>query len=209
MSKEQPAAASSELGVLIGAVQAEYETEIGSIVIDPREVPLAMMRRVAKLPFPTLAREREAAGFARSNIPIFARLIRERQYETLNRTVAEVEAKINLLARPERRVSVQAQANNARATFRAMSWMDQEVEALRFFDRGGAHAQISEIGISSVKIGGDLVTRADIRKKLKACGACSFARLTEMERQEKEAIDLEAANRVRRDRGEGLYHRNW
>src|SRR5579859_7795546 len=101
MSKEN-AAASSEMGVLIGAAQAEYETEITQIVVDPREIVLAMVRRVVKLSFPTLARERDSAGILRSYKPKFASLIRERQYETLNRIVAEVEVKINLLARPER-----------------------------------------------------------------------------------------------------------
>lgn len=202
MSKEQ-AAASIELGTLIGAACAEYETEIPEIVVDPREVPLAMERRVAKLRFPNLARESEAAALLRSSKPQFKELIKRRQYDELDRAVAEVESRIMRLTIPERVLSVQEQANKAHAIFRARSWTDEEIDGLgRWFNRS---AQISEIGVSSVKVGDDVVTRAEIRTKL----LCTKARLFEMERQEKEAIELEASNRERKQRGEGLYHRQW
>jgi hypothetical protein len=203
MSKEQ-AAAPSELGMLIGAAHAEYEAEIPEIVIDPKEVPLAMARKVAKLRFPNEAREREAAAILRRAKPQFIDLIRRRQYEALDRAVADVESQIMRLTIPERTLSVREQANKARASFRAKSWTTEEVDALgRYFDRSGA--LISEIGVSFVKVGDELITREQIRTKLKACGVITTA----MERQENEAIQLEAANRVRKERGESPFHRQW
>ncbi len=202
MSKEQ-AAASIELGTLIGAACAEYETAIPEIVVDPREVPLAMERRVKKLQFSNLAREREVAALMLTSLPQITELIERRQYDELDRAVAELESRIMRLTIPERVLSVQEQANKAREIFRARSWTDEEVDGLgRWFNRS---AQISEIGVSSVKVGDDLVTRAEIRSKL----LCTKARLFEMEGREKEAIELEASNRERKQRGEAPYHRQW
>jgi hypothetical protein len=87
-----------------------------------------------------------------------------------------------------------------------MSWTNEEIEALKWF-RTSDDDEASEASVSSIKIGDRLVTRAQIRERLR--GNISNARLSECERREKEAVELERENSYRRERNESTVHRQW
>jgi hypothetical protein len=87
-----------------------------------------------------------------------------------------------------------------------MSWTNEEIEALKWF-RTGDDDEASEASVSSIKIGDRLITRAQIRERLR--GNISNARLHECEQREKEAVELERENNYRRERNESTVHRQW
>jgi hypothetical protein len=208
MSKEQ-AAASSEAGVLIGEAQAEYELDIGDIQIDPREKVLAMVRYVAKLRFASLGREREAAQFLRQRKPRLADLIKRHEHAALDQAIDEILRHIDRLNVPEPRPNLLTNLLRNPTFFgqlRQMSWTNEEIEALKWF-RTADEDEASEASVSSIKIGDRLVTRAQIRERLR--GYISNARLHECEQREKEAVELERENSYRRERNESTVHRQW
>lgn len=141
----------------------------------------------------------------RSFRPKIKDLIGNRQFDALKRTVSEMEAKANDLTVPEPTLSVSEQVSKFRRSFQEKSWTSEETDGLRWFGRVGD--KVSEIGVSSVKIGDQVVTRSQVREKLGR--HCTNAHLRQMECQEKEALDLEANNRERKERGENPYHRQW
>jgi hypothetical protein len=206
MSKEQ-AAASSEAGVLIGAAQAEYETDIGNIVIDPRELVLEKTSRwAAKLKYPSLGREREAAAVLIGYKKSFVELIQRRQWDAIDRLIGEVQKKIAALTTPEKKIGIIEQLSRFHKGLAALSWTVEEIEALKWF-RTTDEDEASEASISSIKIGDSLVTRRQVRERLR--GSVSNARLRECERREDEALKLERENSCRRERNELTVHRQW
>jgi hypothetical protein len=133
----------------------------------------------------------------------FVELIETRQYDAIYRLIGEVQKKVSALTVLEKRIGVFDQLGNT-AVFnelREASWTIEEIEGIRHFAKQGDRAdQLSDITVSSLKIGDRLVTRAEIRASLK--GFITNARLVQAERQQKEAIDLENENRWRKERGE-------
>jgi len=208
MSKEQGEAIES--GTLIGVVRAEFETDIPEIVIDPREMALASIRRICAEKYPSNSREREVAALVRGYKPRIVELIRRRNNEALETLLYEMEGKARPLALPERVPGVIEQTQNLRFrnTFREMSWTSAEIDALPLLMGASpmgldVPGPISDITISSVKIDGRLVTRDEVRKRIEKPNALHA------EKQQKEAEELAAENAERSKRGEPLRHRNW
>jgi hypothetical protein len=185
-------------------VAAEYEAEIPEISVDPRDVPLAAVRRIAKLRFPSLVAESATASIVRDS-KRFEGLIRNRDWDTLNSGVADMESGVKRLTIPAPAPTFEDQLREYVGTFLQMSWTSHEYDALRGLWR--PDDRISEIGISSVKLGDRMAKRAEVRERLK--NFCTNAQLDQMARQEKEAIELEAENRLRSARGEERRHRSW
>jgi hypothetical protein len=189
----------------IGKTRDPREEARTVIVIDPREELLQMVRRVAKLPFPSRTREREATAILLNWKARFSDFIKHKQYSELVRAIADVERQINALTKPARVSSLREQANKLHAVFEAKSWTSEEIDALG--NNFGPDGEISEIAISSVKVGERQITRTEIRARLR--GLCSNARLASIERQEDQATKFEAENRARKERGETAHHRTW
>ncbi|MGB8414428.1 MAG: hypothetical protein WCE23_16555 [Candidatus Binatus sp.] len=189
---------------VIKAAAAECDAKTAALrqLLDPIEIACATRARIAQMPFSTPDREREAAREVESRSKLIDELIRSgADLHTIRRAVGEMEENCRRLAIPEKTPSFEEEIARMEPVLRNASWMPEEIDALaRVWGSGG---RINTVTIKSVKVGGREILRSEVRKKL--AGDVAEA----SERQEREALELEAENKERKARGEPTRHREW
>jgi hypothetical protein len=189
---------------VIKAAAAECDAKTAALrqLLDPIEIACAARARIAQMPFPTPDRERQAAREVDSKSKSIDELIRSgADLHTVWRAIGELEENCRRIAIPEKAPSFQEEIARTEPVLRQASWMAEEIDALsRFWGSGG---RINTVTIKSVKVGDREILRSEVRKKL--AGDVAEA----SERQEREALQLEAENKERKALGGPLRHREW
>ncbi len=198
---------SETVNILIRAAVAEADAATAALSIDPRDIVRAARGRIADMTYPTPEREHQAARIVASRAKSIDELICHSggDLTAIRRAAGEMEEACRRLTIPEKLPSFSEEIYRTHAFFQQASWSGEEIDGLKAFFHSGD--RISGITISSVKLGDREVKRSDIRTMLK--GLVSNAQLDQAERQEREALQLQAQNEERRTRSLGPIHRHW
>jgi hypothetical protein len=191
-----------ESGTIIKAVAAECDEATARLEIDPRELALIVRGRIVALKFPNLEREREAAGCMRSRSRHIDELIHDgAPLMKIYGELGTMEELCQNLTAPIPVAGVDDQIRAAFSEFLKLSWDSAEVEGLRTFAKFAKHGDhVSDITISSVKIGDREITRAQVRADMKNWG-WSNAALGGYQQNEKTAHANAAVAESRRKQG--------
>jgi hypothetical protein len=206
--------------IVIKAACAECDEATARLrqLIGPIEVVRATRARVSALKFPTPERERSAAQIVAGHSKPIDELIRNSaDLNSIRSKCWEMEQACRRLTIPEKAPSFSDELHRTHNTFRQASWSEEEMDGLKASFHDGD--RINAIAISSVKLGEREVLRSDVRGMLK--GLVTNARLDEIERRERDALQFEAENKHRRKTGParepgdlglasgGQHHRHW
>ncbi len=185
---------------IIRAAVAEADAATAALTIDPREIVRAARARVARMPFPTPDRERQAAHEIASK-SIDQLILNGNDLSTIRQAVGEMEERCRRLAIPEKAASFEEELARMEPVLRQASWLPEEIDGLkRLWGSGG---RINAVTVTSVKVGDREILRSEIRKTLEGSAA------ENSKNREREALQLEAENKERRARGEEPRHREW